>query len=246
MGRRPTALHCRTGSVHHRYGLDLTVTVANILGIYAEASADDQRAGAGWYPATHSLATELDPANVLRGAAVVASLSPLRSWPQNARLARMAYALAAEGRVTDTPTMGDQRRKLARLFAGEDPRTVIVGQKTAAFMSLIFDPSDPFTVCVDRHALAIYRGRVLAKDEQSIGKRVYAEVADAYREAAHGCTGVAPMRLHSMGTMSDARHCHCPLADCPDNRIPVHCRNGLGVYRIMRRGRGPKWQWAPP
>jgi hypothetical protein len=191
MGCSPTALHRRTASIDHRYGLDLTMTTANILGIYAESSADDKRAGAGWYPAAHGLATELDPANVLRGSAVVASLSPLRSWPQNARLARMAYALAADGRVMDTPTMGDQRHKLARLFAGEDPRTVIVGQKTAAFMGLIYDPADPFTVCVDRHALAIYRGRVLAKDEQRLGKRVYREVADAYREAA-SALGVLP------------------------------------------------------
>ena len=162
-----------------------------ITAIYAEASADDKRAGEGWYPAAHALAASLDPDDVLRGAAVIATLSPLRSWPQNARLARMAYALAAEGRVTDTPTMGDQRRKLARLFAGEDPRAVVVGQKTAAFMELINDPTDPFTVCVDRHALAVYYGRVLTNGEQSIGKRLYREVADAYREAAESL-GILP------------------------------------------------------
>lgn len=148
-----------------------------IAEVWAELPAETIAEGRAWYPAARAIAASLEPSNVPRAAAVLATLSPMRSWPQNARLARVAYALAAEGRVTDTPTMGDQRRKLARLFAGEAPLDVLGGDKVRAFYATIVDHSHSVAV-IDRHAVAIVEGRP-GNYPQPSGRK-YDNYSDAY------------------------------------------------------------------
>lgn len=148
------------------------VTIANV---WAEIPAETLEEGRRWYPAARDLAKRLDPSQPARGAAVIAVLSPRRSWPQNAALAEAAYGMPA----TDVPTMGDQRRKLARLFAGEDPFTVVGGDKVRAFHATIVNPAHPIAV-IDRHAIAVVDGAPVTGDNLRITSRQYQDYSDAY------------------------------------------------------------------
>jgi hypothetical protein len=169
---------------------------ARILDLYRSATAEELVDGAGWYARAHSLAVELDPQNVTRGAAVLAILSPRRSWPQNVALARSAYETDARMREAEVtpegmafawstfPTTGDQRGKLARLFAGEDPDAVVGGPKVRSFWQTISDPSKGGDAVIDRHAMAVAQGRVMNEDELKINKAEYAAYVEAYAIAA--------------------------------------------------------------
>lgn len=176
----------------------LSVLVENILSTYRASSLEDWSHGRGWYVEAHALAAELSPDNVPLGAAVLAILSPRRSWPQNVALARQAFAYAAEMAAKGIsnpdqqstwwatfPTTGDQRGKLARLFAGEDPNTVVGGPKVRSFWKTITDPlHNDADAVIDRHALAIAEGRVMGTDELSINPATYAVYVRAYAEVA--------------------------------------------------------------
>lgn len=168
--------------------------VAHILATYNAATLEEWSDGRRWYHEAHALAAELAPADVALGAAVLAILSPRRAWPQNVTLARHAFAtglqLASEGASTDAreatwnafPTTGDQRRKLARLFSGENPDTVVGGPKVRSFWQTITNPSDPdASAVIDRHAIAIAEDRPMASAELRINPATYAAYVDAYR-----------------------------------------------------------------
>lgn len=166
---------------------------ARIVATYRSATEDELVSGTEWYVRAHRLAGELSPNSVTLGAAVLAILSPRRSWPQNVALARQAFAEAANGRVSwdDFPTTGDQRRKLARLFAGEDPDTVVGGPKVRSFWQTIADPHAGTDAVIDRHAMAVAEGRVFADDELRINAPTYADYVTAYAIAS-AVIGQAP------------------------------------------------------
>lgn len=181
--------------------------VARIAETLSEAAHEHIAQGRAWYDGAHALARQIDPHDTLRGSAVLSLLSPRRSWPQNVSLARKAYETAAalqgvsdEGRQATWnafPTMGDQRRKLHRLFEGESPLTVVTALKTGAFMRTIADPSDPYAVVIDRHAMAVAQGRTMGADELSLTPRQYEAYADAYREVA-GTHGMPPSTVQAI------------------------------------------------
>lgn len=146
-----------------------------IAEVWAEMPSETLQEGREWYPAARALAHALDPSQPARGAAVIAVLSPRRSWPQNAALAEAAYGMPA----MDVPTMGDQRRKLARLFAGEDPYAVVGGDKVRAFHATIVNPAHPVAV-IDRHAIAVVDGKPVGNDALRITSAQYRDYSDAY------------------------------------------------------------------
>lgn len=166
--------------------VDVDACAARIVQTYRSATADELVHGTEWYVAAHRLAEELSPGNIPLGAAVLAILSPRRSWPQNVSLARHAFTEAASGRVDwhDFPTTGDQRRKLARLFTGEDPDTVVGGPKVRSFWQTIADPYRGTDAVIDRHAMAVAEGRVFADSELRINRPTYADYVRAYAIAS--------------------------------------------------------------
>jgi hypothetical protein len=167
------------------------------------ATADELVSGTGWYVEAHALAAEIDPHDPVRGAAVLAVLSPRRNWAQNVTLARYAYATAAEliaSGVSDDvwagtwdafPTTGDQRRKLSRLFRGEDPDAVVGGPKVRSFWQTIADPHSGGPAVIDRHAMAVAQGRTMSDEELKINKAQYAAYVHAYAIAS-AIIGQAP------------------------------------------------------
>lgn len=155
--------------------------VDNILAVYSGASGDVMRAGIAWYPAAHAFAQSLD-SDVARAAAVIAVISPNTSWSANKTLALKAYA----NRAGEGVGFPDKVRKVNRLFAGENPHTVVGGPKVTAFFQRILDPyATDILPVIDRHAQDIADG--LRGNESTrkppTGKR-YALYAAAYVEAA--------------------------------------------------------------
>jgi len=72
-----------------------------------------------------------------------------------------------------------------------------------AFFACILDPSDPWAVCIDRHAAAVAYGRTLSDREMKNAVAVtkgadrYQALADAYRAVA-AARGMLPMDVQAV------------------------------------------------
>lgn len=164
-------------------------TSTNVLAVFRSASPEEVAEGREWYLKARALAEDLHPFGVERAAAVIAILSPRRTWDQNVKLARRAYELfLVDGHVDALPTTGDQQRKVTRLLVdGENPDDVVSGPKVRAFWHTIAHPDDPRAVVIDRHAVDVAVGKVT--DDAFRGKLLgrkggYDMVARCYTRAA--------------------------------------------------------------
>jgi hypothetical protein len=137
-------------------------TSTNVLAVFRSASPEEVAEGREWYLKARALAEDLHPFGVERAAAVIAVLSPRRTWDQNVALARRAYELfLVDGHVDALRTTGDQQRKVTRLLVdGENPDDVVSGPKVRAFWHTIAHPHDPRAVVIDRHAVDVAVGKV--------------------------------------------------------------------------------------
>lgn len=181
------------------------MTVANILNVLNQASDAEYIAGTYWYREANELALDLaGTGGVKMAAGVIAALSPRMPWGRNKELAVRAFA---DGHASGT--LGNSVRAADRILAGEDPLDVLKGDKVRSFYLNIMGDTDAVTV--DRHALEVYLGKRFAdKDRPSIGKRLYREASDAYREAAdiagdtprdvQAITWLVWRRIHLVGT----------------------------------------------
>ena len=152
-----------------------------ILDSWYLTSDADRHDGAEWYARAHGTAGRIAQGDLRQGAGVIAALSPQVSWPENVRLAELAFANGyASGHY------GANLRKANSCLTGVDPLRVLGGNKVRAFYALILDPNDAYTVCVDRHAVSAAVGRTLDDSERKVLERkgAYDLVADAYRKAA--------------------------------------------------------------
>lgn len=171
------------------------VLVSNIKALYFEAlqypTVIDE--GLSWYADAHKFCSQqakLFGVSTSTVAGVVAALSPGNRWDRNKLDAVSCLTAASRDMGVETwksSTYGVANKiKAARIASGEHPLEVLGGNKVRAFYTLIDDPSDSFSVCVDGHAVQI----ALAITDEAIDKvpsmtaKVYNRVADAYREAA--------------------------------------------------------------
>lgn len=170
------------------------MSAANILAVYRQSTGEERTAGREWYADANRLAQilmhtpdERGPMLTLAGAAgVIAALSPLTPWNRNKEL-----AIRAVSDGTASGTLGNSVRAANRILAGEPPEDVLKSDKVLNFYLSILGSWD--AVCIDRHALEVYHGkRYTDKTRPAVGKRLYREAADAYREAAK--------TLHAEGT----------------------------------------------
>lgn len=153
-----------------------------ILRVYDSATPEQLAEGAEWYHNAHGLAASLDPKNPRRAAGVIAALSPRLPWAKNVELAGRVYA---EGRASGV--LGRSRRAADAIFGGADPLDVLGGPKVRAFFTLINDPEDPKTVCVDRHAIDIALGDEKLSDRTRPALHrgdMYERFCRSYRRAA--------------------------------------------------------------
>ena len=170
-----------------RFDLDESIgarhwLTANIVDTYGRATLAERADGTYWYPSAHALAKQLGGRQgAATGAGVIAALSPATSWDQNQVLAVRAFT---DGRATGHTGLFCSRADA--ILGGADPLDVLGGDKVRAFYACILDPSDPWTVCVDRHAYDIAIGYVTDDTTRKVLARVgaYDHVAQAYRDAA--------------------------------------------------------------
>lgn len=156
--------------------------VRNIRSVFATASQQDVDEGRRWYPKAHETAAMIADGDVVKGAGVIAALSPQTSWWLNVELACDAFDATVATRHTR-----DSCRKANRILRGADPATVLpMHKKTGHFFRCIADPSDEWSVCIDRHAYDIAVGIPLGDWNRGLDAAGrYRLVADCYRRAAH-------------------------------------------------------------
>jgi len=159
----------------------MSIYVDNIISTWHAATADQVIRGRAWYRTAHDLAELISGGDVVRGAGVLAALSPQTEWSQNITRASRAFA---DGRPSRH--MGDALRKAERIMGGEDPLTVLPrNSKTWSFYRCIVNPDDLDAVVIDRHAHDVAAGECYgARDRGLSSKPRYASLALAYTRAA--------------------------------------------------------------
>lgn len=154
---------------------------ARILEVFALATVAELDEGLNWYADANALARTLDADNPERAAGVIAALSPMMNWERNIMLAVRAYD---DGQASGA--LYKNVDKANKILAGEDPRTILGGNKVRNFFEAIADPESTTAVCIDRHAFDIAVGRVTNDQSRATLSRVgtYTAFQDAYRRAA--------------------------------------------------------------
>lgn len=167
---------------------NLKPSVDNILAPYRAARPEQIAAGLAWYADAHTFALSIANGDLVKGAGVIAALSPQTSWAQNMVLASRAFV---EGFASGQT--GANVEKANRILNGESPDEVLgwnnpkakSGHKVRNFFRNIVDPTGP-ECTIDRHAFDIAVG--FETDSATRGQlgRVgqYDIFADCYREAA--------------------------------------------------------------
>lgn len=151
--------------------------VSNILRTYAYANSEDCAIGSAWYPTIQQLAIELCPENPYRSAGVLAMFSARTPWERNKQLARILFETGkAPGHIFSSHAQ--------RLLDGEPVFDVIKGDKTRSFTIAIATGGNGDIATIDGHAYDIADGFRWGIRRPGIGKRVYADMATAYSEAA--------------------------------------------------------------
>jgi hypothetical protein len=166
----------------------------NVRKVYARATDADLAVGRNWYANAHEIAKEIAFGNARIGAGVLAAISPMMGWKQNIATAKkMIQTLQFKG------CLGNSCRKAERICLGEDPWTVLQGNKVLAFFSNIVYPNQYGEVTIDRHAIAIALGRnaTNAEAQKLSNIKYYNEVADAYRNIARE-VGLKPHELQAV------------------------------------------------
>lgn len=154
--------------------------VTNIITRYGQASVEQKIAGERWYVTANQLASMIADDTTM-GAGVLAALSANKSWTENVKITRRAFA-------TGTPT-GHVRNALVkaeRIMNGEAPEDVLpMAAKTGNFYLCIANPQHPTAVCIDRHAHDVAVGETYGNADRGLSTPSrYNVLADAYREAA--------------------------------------------------------------
>jgi hypothetical protein len=181
--------------------------VKNILAIYRQATDSEKDAGILWYAraqtAARDIAVRLDiPVRVVVG--VMAALSPNNRWERNVKDAErliVAYLDGDDIESVKTSTYNAMRTKAwsildAMPLDDQHIMRILNGQKIKSFFSNIMGHD---TCTIDGHARNIaFAERVGLTDARTtIGKKLYAELQDAYNVAAHAA-GIKPYEMQAI------------------------------------------------
>lgn len=157
----------------------------SILSVYRRATHDDVMAGMTWYPDAHLIAREAG--DIRKGAGIISALSPRMPWNRNVALARKAFSAPLDGGALKRSILAANR-----IANGDDPLDILGGLKTRAFFDNIVNPITSTEVTVDTHAI-----KIAGIDRDSVGKGLYRDIANGYREAAEKA-GIAPLELQAI------------------------------------------------
>jgi len=160
--------------------------VSRIIAAWHDATPEQRELGRHWYQAANGIARQLADGDLVKGAGVIAALSPQKEWQLNKRMAAAALRGEPVGHLSDA------LRKVAAIIAGADPGDILPQNlKTGNFYRNILNPSDPDPVTVDRHAHDVaagvdytgFGGKDTYGNRGMSNVNRYAALAHCYREA---------------------------------------------------------------
>lgn len=166
--------------------------------MYMASTPSQKMHGHGWYQSAHTVAymmAHTTGISMEQACGVIAALSPACPWERNIL---DAWALCKGNDSHAFTTYGPNIEKGRRILAGESPLDVLGGNKVRAFYSLLLNPADSTTVCVDRHAVKACTRRFWwgDKEPQQFLRSQYGRCANAYRHVAAVC-GVLPHQVQA-------------------------------------------------
>lgn len=163
----------------------------NILSIYNLATPEEIEHGVTWYSTAYCQCLEIAEQlgieiHIVVG--VVAALSPNNKWDRNIDNARdlcTAYVNGDSIESFKVSTYGKMKEKAWRIMQAmpsiEETKQILNGQKIVCFFENIMGEN---TCTVDGHAYNIYHAkRIGLTGKISIGKKEYALIQEAYRDA---------------------------------------------------------------
>tara|TARA_R110002020_G_scaffold51677_1_gene146130 strand:+ start:374 stop:988 length:615 start_codon:yes stop_codon:yes gene_type:complete len=158
----------------------------NIIDSYNNASESSIAEGTAWYTDAHNIAlqvsTLLGTDDVRVGAGIISALSPQIDWGAN-----IAEALKFASLGYSTKQTGANNLKAQRISEGEDPETVLGGNKVVPFYHAILDPYGDYLPVVDRHGLEIHYGKSVSKRDRNramSNSRVMKRIQTSYKLAS--------------------------------------------------------------
>lgn len=159
----------------------VTTYKRNILKTWRRTDENDVREGVNWYPAAYEIASQVGKGDVKKGAGIIAAFSPMIAWSLNVEMARNA--------VESGHFVGHfkaNNAKAFRIWQGEEPLSVLGGNKVRAFYQCIVTAGNCDVPVIDRHSIAVALNRVLSDLERKSYARGfrYDAVAKAYIEVA--------------------------------------------------------------
>lgn len=189
----------------------MTGHVQNIMSKYGAATAADREQGRVWYHMAHDHAVRIGGGDVVKGAGILAALSPGTEWEANLQ---GAYHIAKTGTpwlaehdtVKSAGQTSDNNTKALRIHAGEHPLDdkVLGGHKVISFFHNILNPEEVDHVTIDKHAHDIAIGHPYgvkkAPEDVDLGLSAlgrYKHFAHAYRIATGELDLGVPSRLQA-------------------------------------------------
>ncbi len=165
----------------------------NVLKVYRSANDSQIESGMRWYSDAHNLAHVIGRDDVWKGAGLLAAYSPLTPWWRNVELA----VSSANSGIARTDTLGNSSRIAQLILDGVHPLDAIKGIKTKTFCENIALNGISNNVTVDVHAFSIAHYRPIPSSQINLGKRLYADIEEAYRRAAKR-EGLMPTQMQAI------------------------------------------------
>ena len=128
------------------------------------------------------IADQIGSGNTRMGAGLLAVMSPQMDWDSNII---EAWRIVLEG-WSPRQTKINNNKALA-IKNGADPTSILGGQKVTAFFHAIENPLGDTLAVVDRHAIAVYYGKIPTREELNKvfgSKRIVKRIQVAYKIAS--------------------------------------------------------------
>jgi len=173
--------------------------VDNIIKVYKDKSVKHE--GYSWYDEAHELASSMAREfglTTLQVAGIIASLSPLKSWDENKKIARQ-FCINGNGKHTkDFKAKAEQIKSYNSSAEHEFILATLNGNKIQNFFINIAYPKADNHVTIDRHAISVAIGRSINESEgRGITDAQYEFLSSCYIDASKKI-GILPNQLQAV------------------------------------------------
>lgn len=173
--------------------------VDNIIKVYNDNSVSHE--GYNWYNEANQLANDMAvefSLTNLQVAGIIASLSPLKSWHENKKIARQ-FCINGNGKHTkDFKAKAKAIKSYNSSMQREFILATLNGNKIQNFFLNIAYPKADEHVTIDRHAISVVLGRSINEHEgKGITDKQYEFIASCYRDASK-ILGILPNQVQSV------------------------------------------------